>query len=96
MTLYADLPLRRALQVAGDLAVVLWIWLCVEVAGSVRSRPGRGGGVPAPWLGLVGALVGFIFARTRSQRQQRRQLWLLIAVAAGLCALLVIPVVVYG
>lgn len=46
--------------------------------------------------GLVGALVGFIFARTRAQRQQRTQLWLLIAVAAALCALLVIPVVVYG
>lgn len=47
MTLYADLPLRRALQVAGDLAVVLWAWLWIEVAGAVRDAtlrlagPGR-------------------------------------------------------
>ncbi len=46
--------------------------------------------------GLVGALVGYIFARTRAQKQQRTQLWLLIAVAAGLLALLVVPVLVYG
>ncbi|MFF2631323.1 rhomboid family intramembrane serine protease [Microbacterium sp. NPDC058021] len=46
--------------------------------------------------GLVGALVGFIFARTRAIRVQRRQMWLLIAVAAGLLALLIVPVLVYG
>lgn len=45
--------------------------------------------------GLVGMLIGFIFARTRAVRQQRTQLWLLIAVAAGLLALLVIPAIVY-
>ncbi|WP_292830766.1 rhomboid family intramembrane serine protease [Microbacterium sp.] len=45
--------------------------------------------------GLVGALIGFIFARTRALRLQRRQIWLLIAVGAGLIALLAIPVLVY-
>ncbi|MFV0373485.1 rhomboid family intramembrane serine protease [Microbacterium sp.] len=45
--------------------------------------------------GLVGALVGFVFARTRARRQRHTQLWLLIAVAVGLCALLVIPVIIY-
>lgn len=45
--------------------------------------------------GLVGALVGYIFARTRAVREQRRQMWLLIALAAGLLALLVVPVLVY-
>ncbi|MCR2783048.1 MULTISPECIES: rhomboid family intramembrane serine protease [unclassified Microbacterium] len=46
--------------------------------------------------GLVGALVGLIFARTRAVRQRRSQIWLLIAVAGGLLALLVVPVLVYG
>ena len=44
--------------------------------------------------GLVGALVGYIFARTRNVRQQRRQLWMLIALAVGLLALLIVPVLV--
>jgi membrane associated rhomboid family serine protease len=38
---------------------------------------------------MTGALVGYIFARTRSVRQRRLQLWLLIAVAGGLIAVLV-------
>lgn len=46
--------------------------------------------------GLVGALIGLIFARTRAIRQQRTQLWLLIAVGAGLLALLALPVLVYS
>lgn len=46
--------------------------------------------------GLVGALIGLIFARTRAVRMQRRQIWLLVAVAAGLLALLAVPLVVYG
>lgn len=45
--------------------------------------------------GLVGALIGFIFARTRAIRQQRTQFWLLVAVAAGLLALLALPVFLY-
>lgn len=46
--------------------------------------------------GLVGALVGFVFARTRPIRRQRLQLWLLIAVAAGLLLLLTIPALIYA
>ncbi len=46
--------------------------------------------------GLVGALVGFIFARTRAIRLQRRQLWLLVAVGAGLLALLAVPLAIYA
>jgi membrane associated rhomboid family serine protease len=46
--------------------------------------------------GLVGVLVGFIYARTRAIRQQRTQKLLLAAVGVGLLALLAIPVVVYG
>jgi len=45
--------------------------------------------------GLVGALIGFIFARTRAIRQRRTQIWLLVAVAAGLLALLAVPLLVY-
>ena len=45
--------------------------------------------------GLVGALIGFIFARTRAVRQRRTQIWLLIAVAVGLLALLGVPLLVY-
>lgn len=45
--------------------------------------------------GLVGALIGLIFARTRAIRLQRRQIWLLVAVGVGLLALLAIPYVVY-
>lgn len=46
--------------------------------------------------GLVaGALVGFIYARTRAIRQRRTQLWLLVAVVVGLLALLAIPAVFY-
>ena len=45
--------------------------------------------------GLVGALVGLIFARTRAIRQQRTQKLLLAATGVGLLALLVIPAVLY-
>ena len=45
--------------------------------------------------GLVGALIGVIFARTRAIRQRRTQIWLLVAVAAGLLALLAVPLLVY-
>nr|WP_241740213.1 rhomboid family intramembrane serine protease [Microbacterium invictum] len=45
--------------------------------------------------GLVGLLVGFIFARTRALRQQKLQVWLLVATAVGLLALLAIPALLY-
>lgn len=46
--------------------------------------------------GLVGALIGVIFARTRKIRQRALQTWLLIAVAVGLVALLAVPLFVYA
>ena len=46
--------------------------------------------------GLVGALIGVIFARTRAVRQRRTQIWLLVAVGVGLVALLGVPLLVYG
>ncbi|WP_454129478.1 rhomboid family intramembrane serine protease [Microbacterium aurum] len=45
--------------------------------------------------GLVGALVGLIFAKTRKIRQRGTQIWLLVAVAAGLLALLAVPLLIY-
>ena len=55
-----------------------------------------GGGVRVSWqahLGglLVGLLVAFIFTRTRAVRQRGLQIGLLIAVGAGLVALLFVP-----
>lgn len=47
--------------------------------------------------GLAGALVGFVFARTRKQTQQRTQALLLGAVALGLLALaFVVPPLIYS
>ncbi len=37
LTLYADLPARRALQVLGDVGLLLWVWLWVVLAGKVRD-----------------------------------------------------------
>ena len=45
--------------------------------------------------GLIGALVGLIFAKTRKIRQRRTQIWLLVAVAVGLLALLAVPLAIY-
>ena len=47
MKLYADTSVRRTLQVLGDLAVLVWIWLWVTIARQVRDAtlelqtPGR-------------------------------------------------------
>ncbi|MCW2756765.1 MAG: hypothetical protein JWO46_511 [Nocardioidaceae bacterium] len=47
MTFYADLPVRRLLQVTGDLLLVLWIWLWIRIAHTVHdstlalAKPGR-------------------------------------------------------
>lgn len=46
--------------------------------------------------GLVGALIGVIFARTRKIRQQRTQIWLLVAVGVGLAGLLAVPLFLYA
>ncbi len=37
MKLYADTSVRRSLQIAGDLALVVWIWLWVVVARKVHD-----------------------------------------------------------
>ena len=37
MKLYADTTVRRSLQIAGDLALVVWIWVWVVVAGKVHG-----------------------------------------------------------
>lgn len=44
---------------------------------------------------VVGALIGLIFARTRSVRRRALQIWLLAAVTVGLFALLLLPPVLY-
>ncbi len=45
---------------------------------------------------LTGLLVAFIFTRTRMASQRRSQIWLLIAVGAGLVGLLFVPAFIYG
>ena len=37
MKLYADTSVRRSLQIAGDLALVAWIWVWVVVARKVHE-----------------------------------------------------------
>ncbi len=72
------------------IAVLLGLNLVITfLPGSNISWQGHIGG------GLVGLLVGFIFARTRAIRQQRTQKLLLVATAVGLLALLAIPVALY-
>ena len=44
---------------------------------------------------VVGALVGLIYARTRSVRRRALQIWLLVALALVLLALLLIPPLLY-
>ena len=72
------------------IAVLLGLNLVITfLPGSNISWQGHIGG------GLAGALVGYIFARTRAVRQQRMQALLLAATAVGLLALLAIPVALY-
>jgi membrane associated rhomboid family serine protease len=46
--------------------------------------------------GLVGALIGVIFARTRKIRQRALQIWLLVAVGVGLLGALAVPLYLYA
>lgn len=72
------------------IAVILGLNLVITfLPGSNISWQAHIGG------GLVGLLVGFVFARTRATRQRRTQLWLLIGIAVALLALLVVPALVY-
>ena len=47
MRFYADTSVRRTMQIVGDLAVVIWVWLWITVAGQVHdatlelATPGR-------------------------------------------------------
>lgn len=82
------------------IAVVLGINLVITFLPLLTSGLGGGGGMQISWQahvgGLaVGALVGLIYARTRTIRRQRLQVWLLGATAAGLIALLAVPLALY-
>ena len=46
-------------------------------------------------IAIAGALVGFIFARTRTAARRAAQIWLLVGTAVALLALLVVPVLLY-
>lgn len=73
------------------IAVLLGLNLVITfLPGSNISWQGHIGG------GLVGLLVGWIYARTRATRQQRTQKLLLTATAAGLIALLAASVALYS
>ena len=47
MKLYADTSVRRTLQIAGDLTLVLWVWFWITIASQVHdatlslATPGR-------------------------------------------------------
>ena len=72
----------------GGIALVLGVNLVIGfVPGFNVSWQAHVGGL------LVGLLVGFIFTRTRAVRQRGLQIGLLVAVGAGLLALLFVPVV---
>lgn len=73
------------------IAVLLGINLVITfLPGSGIAWPAHIGG------GLVGALIGVIFARTRKIRQRALQVWLLVAVGAGLLGLLAVPLFIYA
>ncbi len=70
------------------IAIILGINLVIGfLPGSNVSWQAHVGGL------VVGALVAFIFTRTRSSQQRRTQIWLLSAVGVGLVALLLIPAI---
>ncbi len=72
------------------IAVLLGLNLVISFVGNDIAWQAHIGG------GLVGALIGFIFARTRAVRQRRTQVWLLVAVGVGLLALLAVPLAIYA
>ncbi len=73
----------------GGIAIVLGINLVIGfVPGFNVSWQAHVGGL------LVGLLVAFIYTRTRAVRQRGLQIGLLVAVAAGLIALLFVPYLV--
>jgi len=73
------------------IAVILGLNLVITfLPGASISWQAHVGGL------AIGALVGLIYARTRAIRQQRTQRLLLITVAVGLFALLLIPAFIYA
>ncbi|APF34636.1 rhomboid family intramembrane serine protease [Microbacterium sp. AISO3] len=82
------------------IAVVLGINLVITFLPLLTSGLGGGGGVQISWQAHVGglaagALVGLIYARTRTIRRRKLQIWLLGATAAALVALLAVPLALY-
>lgn len=60
MKIYADLPVRRVLQITCDVLLVLWIWLWISIADTVHdatlglAKPGRE--IDGAATGLAGQL----------------------------------------
>lgn len=82
------------------IAVILGINLVITFLPLITGALGGGAGVQVSWQAhvgglMVGALVGSIYARTRTVRRQRLQPWLLGATAVALIALLAVPLAIY-
>lgn len=84
------------------IAIVLAINLALSFAPLVvRALGGSTAGPGVSWQAHIGglaagALVGYVYAKTRSARQRRLQIGMLVAVGVGLVALLLLPPVFYG
>jgi len=89
-----------------NIAIVIGINFLWPFASALVSSIGRGSftealaAIQVSWqahLGglLTGALVGLIYARTRTAQRRTAQIWLLVGVGVGLLALLVIPPLLY-
>ena len=89
-----------------NIAIVIGINFLWPFASALISSIGRGSftealaAIQVSWqahLGglLTGALVGLIYARTRTAERRATQIWLLVGVGVGLLALLVIPPLLY-
>jgi len=89
-----------------NIAIVIGINFLWPFASALVSSIGRGSftealaAIQVSWqahLGglLTGALVGLIYARTRTAERRAAQIWLLVGVGVGLLALLVIPPLLY-
>ncbi|WP_457099799.1 rhomboid family intramembrane serine protease [Microbacterium sp. P5_E9] len=89
-----------------NIAIVIGINFLYPFAVALISSIGRGSftealaAIQVSWqahLGglLTGALVGLIYARTRTVERRATQIWLLVGVGVGLLALLVIPPLLY-
>ena len=100
-----DMPTASAPNIR-NIAIVIGINFLWPFASALVSSIGRGSftealaAIQVSWqahLGglLTGALIGFIYARTRTAERRTAQIWLLAGVGVGLLALLVIPPLLY-